>query len=205
MKLFNKLVVASHNSGKISEISALFKSFKVEILNSRDLKLSVPDETGTTFEQNALLKAKSASNKTGEVAISDDSGLCIDVLNGQPGVYSADWAGKDRNFDEAIKKVEKLMRLRNRKTSKATMVCVLCLSWPNGNSEYFRGEARGKIVFPPRGKSGFGYDSIFLPEIQPEKNRLLTYGELNPISKNNTSHRNEAFRGLLDKYQFLLK
>ncbi|MAI29036.1 MAG: non-canonical purine NTP pyrophosphatase, RdgB/HAM1 family [Rickettsiales bacterium] len=205
MKAFNKLVIASHNSGKISEINDLFKRFNIKILNSKDLKLSVPDETGTTFEQNALLKAKSASHKTGEVAISDDSGLCIDALNDQPGVYSADWAGKDRNFNVAIKKVQKLMRLKDKKTSEATMVCVLCLSWPDGSSEFFRGEAKGKIVFPPRGKSGFGYDPIFLPEIQPEKNKLLTYGELNPILKNKTSHRNKAFKDLLDKYQFLLK
>ena len=205
MKVFNKLVVASHNNGKIIEINDLFKGFKIEIFNSRDLKLSIPEETGTTFEQNALLKAKYASTETGMVAISDDSGLCIDVLDNQPGVYSADWAGENRNFDEAIKKIKALMLLKNKKTSGATMVCVLWLSWPNGNSEFFRGEVKGKIVFPPRGNLGFGYDPIFLPKIQPEKHRTLTYGELNPIFKNQTSHRNEAFKSLLNKYTFVSK
>ena len=140
MKVFNKLVVASHNNGKILEINDLFKDFKINILNSRDLKLSIPDETGTTFEQNAFLKAKSASSESGMLAISDDSGLCVEVLNNQPGVYSADWAGEDRNFDLAIEKIKKLLSLKNKKTSNASMVCVLCLCWPNGIPEFFGGE-----------------------------------------------------------------
>ena len=201
--LEKRVLIASHNSGKIVEIKELFSNFNVvniELISSKELNLSIPKENGLTFKENALIKAKCASIESGLVSISDDSGLCINCLNGKPGVFSADWAGPQRDFGLAMKKIKGLMDLEKKIDSSASMISIICIYWPDGYSEIFKGEAKGNIVFPPRGKLGFGYDPIFLPKIQPNKNKSLTFGEINPEFKNKTSHRNKAFVKFIDNY-----
>ncbi len=186
-----KLIVATHNSGKLKEIKELFSNQNLDIYSSIELGLPVPKENGSSFEENAYIKSSETTSISGLASISDDSGLVIPALGGSPGIYSADWSGPSRNFNYAIKKVEYLMK--NKSDFSATMVCVLCLSWDNENFETFKGEMHGRVVFPPRGNKGFGYDSIFVPKIQPIKHCELTYGEIDPSFKNKNSHRNVAF------------
>ena len=191
-----KLVVATHNNGKLTEIKNLLKDIEVEVFSSTGLNLPIPKENGSTFEENAIIKSSQTTIQSGYASISDDSGLMIDALNGAPGIYSADWAGDDRDFNKAIKKIEYLMRDKNDFSAK--MICVLCLTWSDKRFKLFRGEMKGKIQLPPRGTKGFGYDPIFIPSIQPLDNKLLTYGEIEPEFKNLNSHRNFAFNKLLD-------
>tara|TARA_X000000950_G_scaffold271389_1_gene352414 strand:+ start:166 stop:813 length:648 start_codon:yes stop_codon:yes gene_type:complete len=190
-----KLIVATHNSGKLREIRELLRNLNLDIYSSIDLNLPVPKENGSSFEENAYIKSSETTSISGLASISDDSGLVIPALGGSPGVYSADWSGPSRNFNDAIKKIEYLMK--NKSDFSAKMVCVLCLSWDNENFETFRGEMLGKVVFPPRGNKGFGYDPIFVPKIQPIKNSQMTYGEIDPLFKNKNSHRNIAFNKFL--------
>ena len=191
-----KLVVATHNNGKLTEIKNLLKDIEVEVFSSKGLNLPIPKENGSTFEENAIIKSSQTTIQSGYASISDDSGLMIDALNGAPGIYSADWAGNSRDFNKAIKKIEYLMRYKEDFSAK--MICVLCLTWSNKKFKLFKGEMKGKIQFPPRGTKGFGYDPIFIPSIQPFDNKLLTYGEIDPKFKNLNSHRNFAFNKLLD-------
>ena len=186
-----KLIVATHNSGKLKEIKELLSNLNLDIYSSIELGLPVPKENGSSFEENAYIKSSETTSISGLASISDDSGLVIPALGGSPGIYSADWSGPSRDFNDAIKKIEYLMK--NKSDFSASMVCVLCLSWDNKNFEIFKGEMHGRIVFPPRGNKGFGYDSIFVPKIQPIKNSKLTYGEIDPSFKNKNSHRNMAF------------
>ena len=190
-----KLIVATHNSGKLKEIKELLSNLNLDIYSSIELGLPVPKENGSSFEENAYIKSSETTSISGLASISDDSGLVIPALGGSPGVYSADWSGPSRNFNDAIKKIEYLMK--NKSDFSAKMVCVLCLSWDNENFETFRGEMLGKVVFPPRGNKGFGYDPIFVPKIQPIKNSQMTYGEIDPLFKNKNSHRNIAFNKFL--------
>ena len=192
-----KLIVATHNSGKLREIRELLSNLNLDVFSSIELGLPVPKENGSSFEENAFIKSSETTSISGLASISDDSGLVIPALGGSPGIYSADWSGPSRNFNHAIKKIKYLMR--NKNDFSATMVCVLCLSWDNENFETFRGEMLGKVVFPPRGNKGFGYDPIFVPKIQPIKNRELTYGEIDPSFKNKNSHRNIAFDKFLKR------
>ena len=191
-----KLVVATHNNGKLNEIKDLLKDINCEIYSSVGLNLPIPKEDGSTFEENALIKSYQTTELSGYASISDDSGLMIDALDGAPGIYSADWAGNPRDFNIAMEKIEYLMRYKE--DFNANMVCVLCLTWSDKKFKLFRGEMKGKIQFPPRGTKGFGYDPIFIPSIQPFSNKLLTYGEIEPEFKNSNSHRNFAFNKLLD-------
>ena len=191
----NKLVVATHNIGKLKEIKELLRNVDVNIYSSIEMNLPVPKETGSSFEENAYLKSSETTSVSGLASISDDSGLVIHALGGSPGIYSADWSGPTRNFDDAIKKIKYLMK--DKSDFSASMVCVLCLSWDNKNFETFKGEMHGRIVFPPRGNKGFGYDPIFVPRKQPIKNSKLTYGEIDPSFKNKNSHRNMAFNKFL--------
>ena len=186
-----KLIVATHNSGKLKEIKELLSNLNLDIYSSIELGLPVPKENGSSFEENAYIKSSETTTISGLTSISDDSGLIIPALGGSPGIYSADWSGPSRNFYDAIKKIKYLMK--NKSDFSASMVCVLCLSWDNKNFEIFKGEMNGRIVFPPRGNKGFGYDPIFVPKIQPIKNSKLTYGEIDPSFKNKNSHRNIAF------------
>ncbi|MBI1621838.1 non-canonical purine NTP pyrophosphatase [Aquamicrobium zhengzhouense] len=186
-----KLVVASHNKGKIAEIADLIGPFGIEAKSAAEYNLPEPEETGTTFEQNAYTKAFAAASATGLPALSDDSGLVVDALGGAPGVYTADWAetGNGRDFDMAMRKVEHLLQQEGATTpDKRTgrFVAVLCLAWPDGHAEYFRGEVEGTLVWPPRGEKGFGYDPVFQPNGYEE-----TFGEM-PASQ---KHSWEAGRG----------
>ena len=191
-----KLVVATHNNGKLNEIKELLKNINCKVYSSIELNLPVPKENGSTFEENALIKSSQTTELSGYASLSDDSGLMIDALDGAPGIYSADWAGHSRDFNKAIEKIDYLMRYK--KDFSAKMVCVLCLTWSDKRFKLFKGEIKGKIHLPPRGTIGFGYDPIFIPSIQPFSNKLLTYGEIGPEFKNSNSHRNFAFNKLLD-------
>ncbi|HEV2548784.1 MAG TPA: RdgB/HAM1 family non-canonical purine NTP pyrophosphatase [Stellaceae bacterium] len=186
----DRLVIATHNPGKRAEIAALLAPFEVEVIGAAELDLPEPEETGATFEANAALKALAAATASGLPALADDSGLVVPALGGAPGIYSARWAGPDRSFARAMALVEE--RLAGSTDRRAMFVAVLALAWPDGHIESFRGEARGTLVFPPRGTRGFGYDPIFLPH-----GRSLTFGEMAPEEKHAVSHRADAFRKLV--------
>ena len=186
----DRLVIATHNPGKRAEIAALLAPFGVGAIGAAELGLPEPEETGTTFESNAALKALAAANASGFPALADDSGLVVPALDGAPGVYSARWAGPGRDFARAMTLVEE--RLAERSDRRALFVAALALAWPDGHVECFRGEAHGALVFPPRGNRGFGYDPIFLPE-----GGTLTFGEMAPEEKHAISHRADAFRKLV--------
>lgn len=198
-----KLILASHNRGKLKEFAELLALFGYEIQSVADLGLPEPEETGTTFEQNAYTKAYAAAKATGLPALSDDSGICVDALDGQPGVYTADWAAKpdgSRDFGMAMQKVEDLLQEKGAtapEQRRAHFVAVLCLCFPDGEAEYFRGEVHGTLVWPPRGELGFGYDPVFLPDGYDR-----TFGEMSseekhgwkPGDEHALSHRARAFQ-----------
>ena len=194
-----RIVVASHNKGKLEEIAALIGPYGFEAGSAADYGLPEPAETGTTFEQNAYIKAYAAASATGLPALSDDSGLEIDALGGRPGVYTADWAekpdGSGRDFAMAMEKAEALLREAGatapaQRTGR--FVSTLCLAWPDGHAEYFRGEVEGTLVWPPRGAKGHGYDPVFQP-----LGHARTFGEMEADEKNGLSeplsHRARSF------------
>jgi len=183
-------VIATHNKGKLAEITDLLRPFRIETVSAGALGLDEPEETGTTFEANASLKASLAADMSQLPALADDSGLVVPALDGEPGVYSARWAGPTKDFSLAMGKVEE--RLAGKSDRRAYFVAVLALAWPDGHLEVFRGEAHGTLVWPPRGSRGFGYDPMFLPE-----GSTLTFGELDPSRKHAVSHRAQAFRKLV--------
>ena len=190
-----KLVIASHNEGKVREIRALLETYGLDVVSAKELDLPEPVENGTTFFANAELKARSAADLSGLPALSDDSGLCVGALNGDPGVYTADWAetptGRDWNM--AMQKVEDALATKGPDASRAAhFVCVLALAWPDGHVEWFEGRADGTLTWPPRGTVGFGYDPVFVP-----LGRDQTYAELDPAEKHAISHRADAFRQLV--------
>ena len=190
-----RLVVASHNKGKVREIGELLAPFAVETVSVGDLGLPVPDETETTFEGNAAIKAFAAARAANLPALSDDSGLSIDALGGQPGVYAADWAEtpSGRDFNVAMRKVhDRLREVGAEAPWTARFSCALCLAWPDGHIETFVGHVEGEIVWPPRGDKGFGYDSIFV-----RQGELKTFGEIEPAEKHADSHRAKAFEQLV--------
>ncbi|MDR7028279.1 RdgB/HAM1 family non-canonical purine NTP pyrophosphatase [Rhizobium rosettiformans] len=197
------IVVASHNAGKIAEIADLIGPFGFSAKSAKDLAFVEPDETGTTFEENAAIKALASAKASGLPALSDDSGLVIDALDGAPGVYTANWAEREdgtRDFPWAMEKVEKALAERGAtEPSQRTcrFVSVLCLAWPDGHTEFFRGEVEGTIAWPPRGSAGFGYDPVFQPE-----GHERTFGEMTADEKHGwkpgdaaaLSHRARAFK-----------
>lgn len=185
------LVIASHNPGKVREIDDLLRPFKVSVHSAGALGLPEPEETGTTFEANAELKALAAARGSGKPALADDSGLCVVALNGDPGIYSARWAGPSKDFALAMRKVEDALAGKNDR--RGFFVAALSLAWPDGHVETFRGEVHGSLVWPPRGTRGFGYDPIFLPE-----GGTQTFGEMEPATKHAISHRAIAFRKLIE-------
>ena len=191
-KKIKKIFIGSNNKGKLKEIADLLpKSLK--IYSNLDYKISSPVETGTTFKQNSYLKAKYFSKKTNFICLSDDSGIEIDILDKAPGVYSADWAGKKRNFNLAIKKVYKEIFKKDKNWKKkkiiARFICVLTIYWPNGKSVSEIGKIDGRISISKKGKNGFGYDPIFIP-----KGKRLTFGEMKPQIKYKIDHRSNAFK-----------
>lgn len=189
------LVVASHNAGKIREIGELLAPFGVETTSAAALGLPSPEETADSFEGNAALKALAAARAAALPALSDDSGLSIDALGGEPGVYAADWAETPhgRDFDLAMRKVhERLLAVSAAEPWTARFSCALCLAWPDGHTETFIGHVEGRIVWPPRGGRGFGYDPIFAREGESQ-----TFGEIAPEAKHANSHRAKAFAQLV--------
>lgn len=185
-----KLVVASHNPGKVREIRDLLAPFKADVVSAGDLGLPEPEETGTTFIANAELKARAAAEAANMMALADDSGLSVDALDGAPGIYSARWAGPSKDFTLAMKKVEDA--LAGKTDRRARFICALSLAWPDGHCETFEGKVLGRLVFPPRGDKGFGYDPIFIAE-----GFETTFAEMEPAAKHAMSHRADAFRQLV--------
>ncbi len=191
-----KLVVATHNPGKVVEINDLIRPFGLDAVSAGALGLPVPDETEATFAGNARLKAVAAASTAGLPALSDDSGIEVECLGGAPGVYSADWAGQTRDFALAMKKVaDEVTRLQGWTVPgpRANFVSVLCLAVPGRPVQYFEGRVYGHLVWPPRGSKGFGYDAMFQPD-----GHTLTYGEMEPHAKHATSHRAIAFAKFVD-------
>jgi XTP/dITP diphosphohydrolase len=190
-----KLVIASHNPGKVKEIAALLEPYGIETVSAAALDLPEPEETGTTFVMNAELKARSAADLSGLPALADDSGLCVEALNGDPGVYTANWAEtpSGRDWDLAMRKVENALNAKGPDVSRdAHFVCVLALAWPDGHVEWFEGRAEGTLTWPPRGTVGFGYDPVFVPTGHDR-----SYAELDPAEKHAISHRADAFRQMV--------
>ena len=186
----DRLVLASHNRGKLAELRATLGPLGVDVIDASEAGLTAPEETGTTFEANAILKARAACEATSLPALADDSGLSVDALGGDPGVYSARWAGPDGDHAPAIARV--LAGLDGAADRSARFVCVLALAWPDGHVETSRGEAEGSISRAPRGQGGFGYDPIFLPQ-----GGTRTFAELTPEEKRADNHRARALAGML--------
>lgn len=202
-----RLVIASHNGGKVREIAALLGPYGMDVVSAAELDLPEPEETGTTFVANAELKARAAADLSGLPALADDSGLCVDALGGAPGIFSARWGLADpgiagvepapsfagRDFALAMERVERGLAALPEGTSRdAHFVCALSLAWPDGYVEWFEGRVEGVLVWPPRGENGHGYDPMFLPDGYAQ-----TFGELGDDVKNEISHRADAFRQLV--------
>ncbi len=186
-----RLVVASHNAGKVREIADLLAPFGLDITSAGQLNLPEPEETGDTFIANAELKAKAAVTGANMPALADDSGLAVEGLDGDPGLYSARWAGPERDFNAAMALVQE--KLGDNPNRRAYFVSALSLAWPDGHVESFEGRIYGDMVWPPRGDGGFGYDPMFLPDGYD-----LTFGELDYDKKQRISHRALAFQKLID-------
>lgn len=187
----SRIVVASHNPGKAWEIQQLIAPYGLEAVSAKALKLSEPEETEATFSGNAQLKAVAAAKASGLPALADDSGLQVDALKGAPGIYSARWAGPTKDFSIAMQKVADEITMRGGwlgEGPRANFISVLCLAWPDGSSELFEGKVFGRLVWPPRGGNGFGYDPMFQPDDAEE-----TFGEMVPEEKYAISHRTRAF------------
>jgi XTP/dITP diphosphohydrolase len=182
------LVVASHNPGKIREIDDLLRPYGIAPVSAGALGISEPDETETTFAGNARLKALHCALASGRPALADDSGLEVHALDGAPGIYSARWAGPQKNFNVAMARVERELAARNGER-RANFIAVLCLAWPDGEAHVFEGKVHGQLVRPPRGDQGFGYDPMFLAD-----GETLTFGEMEPVKKHAISHRARAFK-----------
>ncbi len=195
-----KLVIASHNEGKVREITALLGPYGMEPVSAGSLGLPEPEETGTTFAENARIKALASATASGLPALADDSGLEVTALGGRPGVYTADWAERQwfegepgRDWHLAMGKVEGLLAAQGPDVDRsAAFVCTLCLAWPDGETVLFEGRVAGSLVWPPRGARGFGYDPVFVPVGHDE-----TFGEMDPLAKHAISHRAEAFAKLV--------
>lgn len=187
-----RLVIASHNPGKVREIAALLEGHGLEVVSAAELDLPEPEETGTTFVMNAELKARAAADLSGLPALADDSGLCVDALGGDPGIFSARWAGEAKDFAMAMRRIEDRLAATPDAPRDAHFVCALALAWPDGHVEWFEGRVEGTLVWPPRGELGFGYDPMFLPCGEVE-----TFGEMDQTRKHATSHRADAFRQLV--------
>jgi XTP/dITP diphosphohydrolase len=198
-----RLVIATHNAGKLVEMRELLGLYGVEAVSAGDLNLPEPEETGTTFAANARIKAEASAQASGMPALADDSGLVVDALDGAPGIYSARWAGPGKDFHVAMEKIEGMLRERDAFTPQqrtAHFVSGLCVAWPDGHVEEFEGKVDGSLVWPPRGNEGFGYDPMFLPE-----GFGLTFGEMSrdekhglPPKGQGLSHRARAFLKLAE-------
>jgi XTP/dITP diphosphohydrolase len=201
--LNGRLVIATHNPGKLREMRELLAPFGIEAVSAGDLGLPEPEETGSSFRANARIKAQAASAASGLPAFADDSGLAVDALGGAPGIHSARWAGPDKNFRRAMEKVEMDLAARaarDRDARRAHFVSALCVAWPDNHVEEFEGRVAGVLVWPPRGEKGFGYDPMFLPDGHDR-----TFGEMSSDEKHGLppkgkglSHRARAFLKLAE-------
>jgi XTP/dITP diphosphohydrolase len=190
-----KLVIASHNAGKVREIRVLLAPFGIEPVSAGELNLPEPEETGVTFAENALIKAHASAQGSGIVALADDSGLCVDALGGDPGVYTADWAETEngRDWALAMQKVEDALTAAGPDAPRtAAFVCTLALAWPDGQEAVFEGRVEGHLTWPPRGLVGFGYDPVFVAN-----GFTQTFAEIEPARKAEISHRADAFAKLI--------
>jgi len=202
-RIADRLVIATHNPGKLKEMRELLAPYGVDAVSAGELGVAEPEETGTSFRDNARIKAKAAAAATTLPAFADDSGLVIDALDGAPGIHSARWAGPDRNFAHAMEKVEAELNVRGAHDSqarRARFVSALCVAWPDGHVEDFEGRIDGALVWPPRGARGFGYDPMFLPD-----GHARTFGEMSAEEKHGLppkgqglSHRARAFLKLAE-------
>jgi XTP/dITP diphosphohydrolase len=202
-QLTSPVVIATHNPGKLRELRALLAPYGVEAQSAGELGLAEPEETGTSFAENARIKALAAAKATGRPALADDSGLCVAALNGEPGIHSARWAGPEKDFRAAMSCIETLLIDRGANSPdrrRCAFVAALCLAWPDGHVEEFEGRVDGTAVWPPRGEQGFGYDPLFLPDGHDR-----TFGEMSAEEKHGLppqgqglSHRARAFIKLAD-------
>ncbi len=191
-------MIATHNAGKLAEMRELLAPYGIDAVSAADLKIAEPDETGKTFQANARIKAIAAANATQLPAFADDSGLCVDALDGAPGIYSARWAGETKDFNTAMARIERLLQERDAIESeqrKAHFVSALCVAWPDGHLEDVEARVDGTLIWPPRGDAGFGYDPAFLPD-----GHARTFGEMTSLEKHGLpplglglSHRAKAF------------
>jgi XTP/dITP diphosphohydrolase len=188
----SQLVVASHNEGKVREIKALLGPHGIQAISAASLGLPEPEETGTTFAANARIKAEASAKAGHHAALADDSGLCVEALDGAPGIYSARWAGPAKDFRVAMNRIHDELRHKGLSTSAAKFVCALAIAMPSGEECVFEGEVHGHLSFPPRGTRGFGYDPIFIADGMDE-----TFAEIDPARKHAISHRAKAFEKLL--------
>lgn len=190
-----RVVIATHNKGKLEEFAELLRPYGVDAVSAGALGISEPAETETTFEGNARIKALNACAASGLPAIADDSGLCVDALNGDPGVYTADWAGPDRDFNRAMRLVEEKLQAAGAEKPeqrRGRFMCTLVVRWPDGAERVYVGEAPGHLVWPPRGQLGHGYDPVFMPDGEGR-----TFAEMTHDEKNALSHRGHALKKLL--------
>ena len=190
-----KILIATHNKGKLEEFREILGVYGVDVISAGELGLDEPEETENTFEGNARIKAKAAMLATGIITISDDSGLCVDALNGDPGVYTADWAGPTRDWMMAMRTVEEKLQgagATDVSQRSAAFMCTLCVLWPDGEEKFFVGRVPGHLSWPPRGALGHGYDPVFVPQ-----GETLTFGEMTHEHKNSLSHRARAVELLL--------
>ena len=202
-RIAGRLVIATHNPGKLKEMRELLAPYKIDAISAGDMGLSEPEETGTTFRENARIKADAAAKASGLPAFADDSGLVVDALDGEPGIHSARWAGPDKNFRRAMENVDAKLHERgatNPAQRGAHFVSALCVAWPDGHLEEFESRVDGTIVWPPRGDKGFGYDPVFLPD-----GHGRTFGEMPseekhglPPNGKGLSHRARAFLKLAE-------
>ena len=188
-----KLVIASHNEGKILEIKDLLTPLNIEILSTNDFSLKEPEENGATFEENALIKSAFVTKQTGLPSISDDSGICFYDLDGEPGIYSARWAGLNKDFNLAMSKINDAIKEKKNPNYKCHFICSLSISWPDEYNITVSGQVNGKFTWPPKGDKGFGYDPIFRP-----LGYDMTFAEMEPIFKHKISHRSIAFNKLIN-------
>jgi XTP/dITP diphosphohydrolase len=198
-----RLVIATHNPGKLWEMRGLLEPYGIDSMSAGDLGIPEPEETGTTFRENARLKAEASTQAAKLPAFADDSGLCVEALGGAPGIYSARWAGPDRDFRMAMEKVNQGLVACGAATPEARrayFIAALCVAWPDGHVEEFEGRVDGTLIWPPRGDKGFGYDPMFLPDGQD-----LTFGEMMSVEKHRLppagsglSHRARAFLKLAE-------
>ena len=188
----SEIVLASHNAGKLHEFSLLLAETGIKVRSAAELNLPEPEETATDFEGNALIKAEAAAKATGLPALADDSGFCVAALGGKPGVYSARWAGPQRDMSIAMNRVWDEMQVSGLADKAASFVVVLCLAWPDGAYRFVKGECRGQVTWPVRGEHGHGYDPMFVPE-----GETRTFAEMDEREKNRFSHRGQAMERFL--------